>query len=189
MRAHRAHGLTIGQAHLIFFGYFTITTNLLVCAWLTTLAVCPDSTAGRFCARPTVATAITSNMVLVGIAYYVLLSGIWEPQGWQLLADVLMHYVMPTLLVLWWALAVPKATLRWSDPLRWCTYPVAYYVWVLIRGVWIDDYPYSFFDVAPGGYGRSLLHGIGLLAVFVVISLAFVGVGRWATRRGRIGER
>lgn len=183
MRAHHANGLSVAHAHLIFLGYFTITTHLLVCVSLTALTAVPDSALGRFAARPTVATALTGSMLLVGLAYHVLLSGIWEPRGWQRLADVLMHYVTPGLLLLWWARTVPKTGLRWSDPLRWCVYPVAYYVWVLLRGVWIADYPYSFFDVAQLGYSRSLLHGLGLLTVFVVIGLALVTVGRWSASR------
>ncbi len=183
MQTHYAHGLSAGHAHLIFFGFYTILTNLLVSVSLTTVAAFPDSAVGRFFAQPTVATAVASNIVLVGLGYHVLLRNIWDPQGLQLLADVLMHYVTPGLYVLFWAVTVSTFRLRWTDPLRWCVYPIAYYLWVLIRSAWIADYPYPFFDVTRLGHARSLLHAIGLLMVFVLIGLAFVAVGRWRTPR------
>jgi hypothetical protein len=41
-----------------------------------------------------------------------LLRHLWHPQGWQFIADELLHDVMPLLFLGYWWFCVPKGTLR-----------------------------------------------------------------------------
>lgn len=52
----------------------------------------------------------------------------------------------------------------------------------LLRGLWLQTYPYPFIDVATLGYPRTLLNALGLLAVFLLVGVAFVAVARWRLR-------
>jgi len=176
--------LTLGQggtpmgALVMYLGYFTVLTNLLVALSLSVALWWPASTAGRWLQRPGVASAVAVSIALVGIAYHLLLRHVWDPQGLQKVADVTLHYVVPALTVLHWWFVVPPARMSWHAPLAWAAWPLAYLVYALLRGVWLQHYPYPFIDVAVLGYARTLLHAFGLLLVFLLVGMLFVAAAR-----------
>lgn len=62
--------------------------------------------------QPGVVAGIAANIAFVGLSYHFLLRNTWNPQGAQLLADVLMHYAVPAFYVLyWWRGAAKSAPL------------------------------------------------------------------------------
>jgi hypothetical protein len=165
-----------------FLGYFTILTNLLVCISLTMPLVSPSSAPGRFFARSDVTAGVATSITFVGLAYHFLLRNTWNPQGLQLLADVLLHYVMPALFLIHWWFNFPKGALRWNHPLIWSLYPTAYLVYVLLRGPLIGNYPYGFIDPHAIGYERTMMNAVGLLLVFIALGLILVLLGRMQRR-------
>lgn len=185
LRLTLANGGSIGRAIVIFLGYFTVLTNIVVCVALTFPLLAPNSAPGRFFARPAVAGGVATSIALVAIAYHLLLRTVWDPQGLQLLADVLLHYVVPLLYLVYWWLAVPKASLSWTDPLLWSAYPAAYLVYALVRGAIIGTYPYPFIDVTEIGYGRTGINALGLLFAFIVLGALFVALGRMSRSRAQ----
>ena len=90
------------QLTLNFFSYFTILTNVLMMVAMLLPAILPNSAAGRVLAGPRVRGGVTLYAAVVGLVYHFLLHATWDPQGWLLLANVLLHYVMPTAMVLSW---------------------------------------------------------------------------------------
>jgi hypothetical protein len=142
----------------------------------------PSSTAGRFFLRPSIQSATAVYIAIVGITYSLLLRHLWNPQGTQKLADVLLHDVVPVLYVAFWIFLVPKFTLRWSDAVRWLIYPLAYMAYTLARGYVSHWYPYYFIDVDTIGLSRSLIHAAGLLLAFFTLGLLFIAVGRCTAR-------
>lgn len=172
------HGGTIGGGLVSFLGYFTILTNLLVCVSLTLPLAAPASRLGKFFARPDAVTGVATSIVFVGISYHVLLRNVWNPQGWDLLANLLLHYVMPILYLVYWWLNYSRAALRWVVPVTWGVYPTLYLVYALLRGRLIGSYPYSFIDAGAIGYEKTAINGFGLLFVFIVLGLALVALSR-----------
>jgi hypothetical protein len=167
---------------VIYLGYFTILTNLLVCLALTLPLTSPATSPGRFFARSDVNAGVATSILFVGLAYHFLLRNLWHPQGLSLLADTLLHYVTPVLFLLYWWFAFPKGALRWSYPFIWGVYPTAYLVYALIRGAMIGNYPYGFIDPKAIGYEKTLINGVGLLIVFFVLGLVLVALGRLQRR-------
>ena len=165
-----------------YLGYFTILTNLLVCIALTLPLFVPASAGGRFFSRSDITAGVTNSILFVCLAYHFLLRNVWNPQGWQLLADIQLHYVMPALYLIYWWFHFPRGALRWSAPLIWCLYPAVYLVYVLIRGAIIGSYPYGFIDPIAIGYQRTMINAIGLLAVFIALGLFLVTLGRLPRR-------
>jgi hypothetical protein len=163
---------------VVFLGYFTILTNLLVCLALTLPLAAPASASGIFFARSDVNACVATSIVFVGLAYHFLLRNLWHPQGLSLLADTLLHYITPILFLLHWWFAFPKGALRWSYPFIWGLYPTAYLVYALIRGAIIGNYPYGFIDPKAIGYEKTVVNGIGLLIVFFALGLILVALGR-----------
>lgn len=177
-----ANGKGIVGGVVIYFGYFTILTNLLVASALSAPLAAPNSLLGKFFARPNVATTVATAITVVCLAYFFLLRQIWEPQGWQFVADVALHYVTPALFLLYWGFAVPKKGIRFVDIFRWLLYPVGYMVYILIRGALTGLYPYYFIDVNALGYGQALLNALGVLVGFIVVATALILVARFIQR-------
>lgn len=161
-----------------YFTFFTILTNILVAVCCTMLVLRPVSWLGKFFSRPATLTAVTANILVVGIIYNLVLRWLWNPQGFQYVVDELLHLVIPIAFLIFWLVFVPKGNLKWTNIPCWLIYPLVYLVIVLIRGALSGYYPYPFLDVTKLGYTQTLLNCMGVAVVFVIISTIFVGVDK-----------
>ena len=173
-----ALGASLLGGLLSFFSYFTVLTNTLVATVLTCALTSRESAARRWFLQPWVSSGIAVSIAVVGLAYNVLLRHLWHPEGWQWLADELLHDVMPLLFLAWWWLCVPKGTLRLRHIALWVIYPLVYFAYALLRGHLLATYPYPFIDVDTLGYPQVFVNAGGLLAGFVLIALLMVGLDR-----------
>ena len=187
------YGLTIsgnphmgaGELTLNFFSYFTILSNILAALALTAPVVAPNSRLGRWSASEGVRAAVAMYIVVVGVVYHFLLAGIWAPQGWSLLANNLLHYVMPAAFVVDWLAFTPKGRLRWADPAKWLIPVLIYGGWTLLHGKLSGWWPYWFTDVDKLGLGKVMLYFAGLLVFFLIVGLIVVAIDRTFGRRDR----
>lgn len=175
LRLAASNGKSPAMGLVAYLGYFTVLTNVFVALVLSVR---------RFFSSPHTLACAAASIALVGLAYHVLLRHIWNPQGAQWLADVLLHYVTPLLYVAWWVFAAPRPALRWWSPWLWCLYPAGYLVYALMRGELLQVYPYPFIDVTALGYGRVALNALGLMLVFIVIAWVLVGAKQLMKRAG-----
>lgn len=152
-----------------YFSYFTILSNLLVAVSLTKELFAPATGFGKKLSLPTTKSAIALYILIVGLVYNLVLRAIWEPKGWQLVADNLLHVIVPLFYVIYWVVFTTKNTLNYKDILGWTLFPLFYLFYSLIRGHFVNWYPYPFLDVAQHGYQQVLVN-----AFFVV--LAFIGI-------------
>lgn len=161
-----------------FFSYFTILTNTLVATVLTCAVTERESAARRWFLQPWVSSGIAVSIAVVALAYSILLRHLWHPEGWQFVADELLHDVMPLLFLGYWWCCVPKGTLRlWHLPL-WLIYPLVYFIYALLRGHLLGAYAYPFIDVAVLGYPQVLANAGGILVGFVLVGLLIIGLDR-----------
>ncbi|WP_028695322.1 Pr6Pr family membrane protein [Pseudomonas cremoricolorata] len=165
------------------FGYFTVLSNTLVATVLSHAAWGREGPVRRWFLSAPVSTGIAVSISLVALAYSLLLRHLWQPSGWQWLADELLHDVMPVLFVVYWWRMVPKGRLRLRHLAAWSLYPMGYFAFALWRGFEIGVYPYPFIDVAQLGYGRVLLNALGLLLGFCLVGGLFIAIDRWRARR------
>lgn len=166
-----------------FFSYFTVLSNTLVAVVLTCAVTDRDSATRRWFLLPSVSSAIAVSITVVGLAYSVLLRHLWHPEGWQFIADELLHDVMPLVFLAYWWLCVPKGTLRLQHLPLWLIYPLMYFAYALLRGHLLGAYAYPFIDVAQLGYPQVFINAGGILVGFVLIALLVIGLDRWNTRR------
>ncbi|WP_438299707.1 Pr6Pr family membrane protein [Pseudomonas sp. NMS19W] len=166
-----------------FFSYFTVITNTLVAVVLTCAVTDRESAARRWFLQPWVSSGIAVSIAVVGLAYSILLRHLWHPQGWQFIADELLHDVMPLLFLAYWWVCVPKGTLRLKHLPLWLIYPLVYFAYALLRGHLLGAYAYPFIDVALLGYPQVFVNAGGILAGFVLIALLVIGIDRWQGRR------
>lgn len=164
-----AAGHGIGRGLVMFFGFFTVTTNVFMALVLTAHALGSGAPFWALFRRPVVVTSAAACMLVVGITYFFLLRRLWNPQGLQHVVDVALHYVMPILAAIFWWLVVPRGSVGWARVGSMLVYPMAYLVYVFIRGSLVGSYPYYFIDVSTLGLVRSLLNAAALSAFFLVV--------------------
>ena len=99
-----------------------------------------------------------------------LLRGLWHPRGLQWLDDVLLHDAVPALFVGYSWLRPGIALAPFAARLFWAAWPIAYFLYAMLRGALSGFYPYPFFNAAQLGYGRVLLNAVAILAGYVVIA-------------------
>ncbi len=170
-----------------FFCFFTILTNCLAALAMALPVIAPRSAPGRFFDRPSVRTAIASYIVVVAAVYHLILRNYWDPKGWALVADVLLHYVTPALFVLDWLVFVPKGQVPWRTVVTSLLFPLIYVAWTLVHGAQTNWYPYPFFDVANLGLEKVFMNVAGLLCVFLAVPAALTGVNRLLGQRRAAG--
>ncbi len=165
-----------------FFSFFTVLTNTLVAVVLSHALTGRTSKARGFFLTPWVSSAIAVSIAVVGLAYNLLLRHLWHPQGWQFLADELLHDVMPLLFLGYWWCCVPKGTLRLRHIAVWVIYPLVYFAYALLRGHLLGLYQYPFINVEKLGYPQVFINAGGILLGFVAIALVVVALDRWKGR-------
>jgi hypothetical protein len=168
----------LGASSLKFFSFFTILTNILAAAALLVPLVAPRSWIGEFLSRPSVRTVIAGYLIMVGTVYFLLLRDLSGRQGFSLLLEQTLHYVTVPLFVIDWALFVPKRDVDWRVGLGALGFPLVYVAWTLVHGAASGWYPYPFIDVSELGYPVTLLNVAGLIAIFLVLEVALVAIGR-----------
>ena len=115
---------------------------------------------------------------MVGLVYFLILRHTWKPEGAQFLADAALHYVVPVLAVLFWFWVVPHGAVKWGA-LPWLfVYPLAYLVYVFVRGEIFKIYPYFFIDVGQIGYDTALRNSVGVLVAYGAVVAVLLGLKR-----------
>lgn len=152
--------------------YFTILTNLAVAVAMTMVAL------GKRLS-PGFEGGLTLSILLVGVVYAVLLQKLYHLTGAELFADVLMHKVSPVAMAAYWLLFARHEPMRWTEPLWWSVYPIAYLAYALVRGAIDGIYPYPFIDVGKIGIGQTALNAAAIAAAYLLAGLALV----WLDRR------
>jgi len=152
-----------------YVAYFTVLTNIFV-ALVTVLPIlCPRSKLGLWFSKPIVMGCAVTAILFVALAYHFLLRHVWHPEGLQLIANYVLHYVTPASLVAYWLAFPPKQVLSRLAPIRWAIYPLAYFSYVLVRGLLGDTYPYYFIDVSVIGYGQTIINALALCLVYMIL--------------------
>jgi hypothetical protein len=174
----RANGMTLLGAVIAYLSFFTILTNLIVAVGLTCSLLLADSRWGGFFSSPVVVSGTALYTAIVGALYSFLLRQLWNPQGFQKIADVLLHDVVLLAYVTYWILFVPKGRLRWRDTAWWSIYPLVYLALILIRGAISGRYPYPFIHAGSLGYARALSNAMTLFAGFLAAGLLLVAMDK-----------
>jgi hypothetical protein len=173
-----AHNGSLITTLINFFGFFTVLTNLLIAIGLTLALTAPATLPGAFFSRASVQAAMAAYIALVGGGYAWLLRPLWNPQGVQKLADVLLHDAVPVTYLAYWLIFAPKSKLGWRNLSAWVVYPVTYLVYTLVRGAHSAWYPYPFLDVRALGYRTVALNILALAVTFVGISGVVIALSR-----------
>lgn len=161
----------LGTRIVRFWSYLTIWGNVLLAGSALALACgrIPTGRVGR--------AARLGAVVLIGviaIVHFVLLRPLLDLHGPDLVADRLLHLVVPALGVLGWLVLGPRGVADAHDILGSVLLPVVWLGYTLVRGAVTDWYPYPFLDVTEHGYGVVLANCLGVALLLLVLTWAAV---------------
>lgn len=155
-----------------FLSYFTIEANVLtVLVFLVGGLLDPRSTRWAY-----VRGGVTLAMVITGIVYAVLLADVDVQLTTPWINDTL-HRYLPLLLLLDWLLTPPWPAVSRRAALGWLAFPLAYFVYSLVRGPLVDWYPYPFLDPREDGYATVAVTAVVLAAGMAVLALLVHRIG------------
>ncbi|MBX9859117.1 MAG: Pr6Pr family membrane protein [Sphingomonas sp.] len=164
---------------------FTIITNLLVglvfaqIAWRGSNSVSPQVIGGLMLA-----------IVLVGVVFNLLLNMLPHETLWYALGDYVHHVVAPIAVPMWWAAFARHGVLRWTSPLLWACYPLAYSVYAVVRAQFMPPgtgmhsrYPYFFMDADLLGWPMAITGMAAIALGFVLTGMVAVACDKWLASR------
>lgn len=168
-----------------YFSYFTVLSNILVAATLTAAALAPQSAVGSYLLKPGVAVATAVYISVTGLTYWLVLSALYDLQGWVLFFDRLLHYAMPPAYVLFWLVFMPKGQVRLGAAAWALAPPVAYAVYTFAHGPWTGFYPYPFVDVSKIGVWNTARNVLEFIVFFYLVGIGYVALDRLMARLRR----
>ncbi len=171
----------VGETIIRFFSFFTILTNILVAFCFSLLWLSRKNSNPPAVLSAPAQTAVAVYILVVGIIYNAILRFLWSPTGMQQAVDEVLHLVVPLLYFMYWVLFVNKQSLRWKHAFIWLIYPFVYLIFILVRGQFATPayYPYPFVDVSNLGYEKVMVNSLGMLVLFLVLSIIFIAAGRF----------
>ena len=153
-----------------YYSYMTVWTNIMVTLCFGAVSIFATQQWSAFFRRRSVQAATVVYILIVGLAYHFLLSGMFLPKGIEWFADFLLHYVNPILFTGFWLWHGEKEPFAYGKAVQWLIFPAAYFVYSITRGFFTGWYPYYFVDVNTLGYGQVLL-----VSGFLMIGYAILG--------------
>ncbi|RYY71111.1 MAG: hypothetical protein EOO13_04285 [Chitinophagaceae bacterium] len=167
-----------------FLSFFTIQCNLLVGICMTFAAFFPASAGGRFFTSLSVQTAIALYIFIVALVYNTVLRGLYPMDAWNILADTMLHVVIPILYLCYWLFMRPEGDLEYRNGISWLVFPTVYLIYSMIRGSIVHWYPYPFLNAEKSGYGKVSINILVMIAVFLLAGLILIAVTRSLKKKG-----
>ena len=162
--------------------YFTNLSNLLVAIVLTMLARNPDR---RGLVWSTVRMDSLVMISITGLIYAIVLAPDAQVEGLDIIVNSIKHYIVPAMTVFLWLLVGPRRQLTLASVFTALVIPIVWAVLTLIRGEFIDAYPYGFLNVIAYGLPAVLVNIVGVAALGIVLGLLFWAVDLLLGRRTR----
>ena len=95
--AYLSEGRTLPGIIVQLLSYFTILSNILVAVGISASLLKPESTWGKYFSKASVTGATAVYIITVGITYNLILRNIIILEGFSILANELLHVVVPLL--------------------------------------------------------------------------------------------
>jgi hypothetical protein len=159
----------LGTRLVRFASYLTIWSNVLGALTAASLLLNPVQDAKIWRALRLDAVVILFGG---GLVHFFLLRPLLHLHGADLVADRLLHVVVPLLVVIGWLTFGPRNQTTAADLGRFLIVPVLWLTYTLIRGALVDWYPYPFVDVNAHGYAYVAGACVAVAALMLGLAVA-----------------
>lgn len=170
------------EAIVRFFSYFTILTNCMVVLFFTGYLLPANKKWNSFVNKNEVATAISIYIITVGVIYQTILRKPIPLEGLHRVVDDILHLYIPLLMFIYWIVFISSKTINVKTIPYWLIYPAAYLAYTLLRGFFVNFYPYPFVAVNQLGYGKVLFNSAMLVVFFLGLSYLFAAIANWRNK-------
>ena len=167
------------------FCFFTIQSNIIV--GVTTLLLALDSKRSSILFNTFRLTGVVA-IAITGVVYHSVLSQLFDLESWALVADNLLHTVVPIMAVVGWLMFGPRGLTSPRIMQLSVLFPIAWLIFTLIRGSVVDFYPYPFVDVIHLGYGRVLINCVWVAVLYLGIAAGATTLDGWLARNRAIAR-
>lgn len=166
-----------------FLSYFTVLSNILG------LVVSFQLMLPKKLLTIDLSPYATSYLLLTFLVYHFILRGIWAPIGWDLIGDILLHYLNPLLMV-FILIGSGSKSHPYKIPISFVyqvlIFPALYFGITLIFGEYTKRYPYPFLNVANLGYQGVFRNAFFIALGFILVAVVVIlldWVLRWIQAR------
>jgi hypothetical protein len=172
--------------------YFTVWSNVVVALAFTLLALQARRaatsgerpTGDRFSRLARVLLLDALVMITVtAIVYQVVLAPDANPTGVAVVTNFLEHQAVPVLSVLAWLVVGPRRAFDRRTFSLLLVVPVVWVVYMLVRGAFIDAYPYPFVNVSTNGYASVAVALCAILAFGLALAALYTGLDKVLSQR------
>jgi hypothetical protein len=161
------------------FVFFTILSNIILGASCLLLWMDPDRSSPLF---DTIRLTGVVGITITGVVYHAVLSGLFDLETWALVADNVLHTIVPVAAVIGWFVWGPRGRTSGRVVKLSLVFPVGWLVFTLIRGAIVDFYPYPFVDVNHLGYLKVLLNCLWVAVLYLGVASGAHVLDGWLTR-------
>jgi len=165
--------------------YFTNLSNIIVAIVFTKLARNPDRGGGVWHAVRMDSLVMIS---ITGLIYAIVLAPNAQVEGLDIIVNALKHYIVPVMTVALWLIVGPRRQVTFASVFTAIVIPITWAAYTLIRGHFIERYPYDFLNVVAYGLPAVLTNIAGVAALGIVLGLVFWAIDRLLSGRGRTSD-
>lgn len=159
-----------------FFGYFTMQSNIIIALVLAYAGAVAWQGRRPSALGDLVRACATTYIVIVGIVYNTLLTGV--DGGVALVwANWALHIGVPILAALDWTFVDDRGPVAWRGLVAMLIYPAIWCAVVLARGATDGWVPYPFLDPSTG-YASVAIHIVGICAATLLIGTIVIALSR-----------
>jgi hypothetical protein len=167
-----ANGDSVLGAIWYLSAFFTILNNIGV--FLVHLSARTSFTWLDWFRLPHVRTMFATLIFIVMMVYHFVLAPLWQPQGLAFITDTGLHYVTPLVYLGWWFGYQRRAKTRFGHLSYMLVPPIIYLTWVMVRGQFVNEYPYFFINLDSLGPNQTMINIAGLFLLIFVMYAVFV---------------
>ena len=164
---------------------FTNLSNIIVAIVFTMLARNPDR-GGRVWHAVRMDSLVMIS--ITGLIYALVLASNAQVVGLEIIGNTLKHIIVPVMTVGLWLIVGPRRQLSFVSIFTAGIIPMIWVSYTLIRGHFIEKYPYDFVNVVTYGLPAVLTNIAGVAALGIVLGLVFWAIDRLISGRGRASD-
>ncbi len=163
----------VGTSLIRFLSYFTEESNLFVLAAVAPLATDPqrDGSAWRI-----LRVMSLLGITITGLVYGIVLAPTSHPHGVAAIANVLLHYVSPVMMIGGWLAFGPRPRVTASTLAAALLWPLLWIGYILAQGTATNWYPYNFLNVTLHGYA-TVAWNLAVILILGIVILALIWLG------------
>jgi len=158
---------------LSLFRYYTLQSNLIVGVYFLLLG---SKVLNKYDIFNRFFGGVTIYITITFVVFAIFLQGTYHPTGLQGVVNIVSHYIVPILAILYFVIIKNELTFKRLDMLWWIIYPLIYIIFMVIYGGITGDYLYPFFQVSEIGVNGLILTIVLLVGFFMGLSFLLMKI-------------